>query len=156
MFSDGHVKVDTGPKIYTLSNGAYIACCGDADWRDALELIGSHTEHDMPSRKVLADLKLEFGAIVVFPSNKVFIVEIAPVNEQGNWTAQCTEQYEDFVALGAGLEFAYGVLEAGGTPKEAVEAACKRSLYCGPPVKVVNIPETGQKKSVKKRVKIDE
>lgn len=106
----------------------------------------------MPSRKALADTKTEFSGIVIYPeTNKVFVVEITPVDDNDNWSAQCTEQYEDFVALGAGLEIAYGILEAGGTPEDAVKAACKRSVFCGPPVKVVNIAEPASKKRTRKK-----
>jgi hypothetical protein len=41
---------------------------------------------------------------------------------------------ERYVAIGAGAPIAYGALDFGATPREAIEIACARSVSCGLPV----------------------
>lgn len=146
------MKFSNGSKIYRLPSGAYLACAGDADIRDILTIFEETT---LPTKKELIETRTEFQGISVFPDNRVFSVFVECDPEYGSdnqWSAQLVEIQDDIIALGSGLEFAYGVLEIGGTPKEAVEAACKRSIYCGLPVQVVSISEEPNKKRTRKKV----
>ena len=43
--------------------------------------------------------------------------------------------------MGSGRDWAMGAMLAGASAKEAVEIACSRDVWSGPPVKVVNIAE---------------
>lgn len=140
LTSFGDMVFDNHHKIFQLANGAYLACAGDSDSRDVMDVLGKCTYDNPSSRKDLAETRTWFQGILVFPDqDRVYAVFIEPTDEdEDKWTASVHEIMGEFVALGHGMEFAYGVLEAGGTPEEAVKATCKRDLTCGLPVQVVN------------------
>lgn len=44
-------------------------------------------------------------------------------------------EIQDYFAIGAGKQFALGALSVGATTVQAVESACKYSIYCSAPIK---------------------
>ena len=46
----------------------------------------------------------------------------------------------EFDAIGAGEDFAKAVLHLGHTPREAVEVACKLSIFCSEPIEEITVP----------------
>lgn len=44
-------------------------------------------------------------------------------------------EVQDYYAIGAGKQFALGALSVGATTVQAVESACKYSIYCSAPIK---------------------
>ncbi len=69
----------------------------------------------------------DFGAIVLTSDGRLFKywARLTPV-----------EVFEDTVAFGTGDAVAYGAMDAGATPEEALHIACHRDKYTGPPVVV--------------------
>lgn len=47
--------------------------------------------------------------------------------------------YDEYIAIGDGDAVAYGAMDAGATPEEALEIACDRNIYTGRPVQVARI-----------------
>lgn len=61
------------------------------------------------------------GAIVIMPDGRIIEHDF------------CGWRYVDseFVALGSGMDIAYGALEMGASAVEAVRIVCKRDIHCG-------------------------
>lgn len=122
-------------KIFRLKNGALIGTAGDSDDRDVRALLGKSTPRKLPTRQQLADTKTDFAGILVFPKGQVFYVAIERLaKESTEWQAEIVPIADNFVAVGHGSQFAYGVLEHGGTPVDAVRVTCKRDTTCALPV----------------------
>ena len=71
-----------------------------------------------------------WARLVVFEQGK------RPYTYERNPVKQVVE--DPFMAWGTGREFALGALAMGATAKEAVEVACRFSIYCGNGVDVFN------------------
>jgi hypothetical protein len=124
-------------KIYRLKNGALVGTAGDDDCRELLVLLSKATPRKMPGKQQLADTKTSFLGIMVFPKGQVFRVNIdfnERTSDGSEWEAQVCEITDEVIAVGHGQQFAYGILDAGGTPQDAVRGACKRDLSCALPV----------------------
>jgi len=123
-------------KIFRLENGALLGTSGDSDDRDVRVLLAKATPRNMPSRSALAALKCCFHGIMVFPKGQVFLVCIDWYEHEaeGEWMAGVDPITDEIIAIGHGMEYAYGVLEHGGTPLEAVRCACKRDTTCALPI----------------------
>lgn len=123
-------------KIFRLKNGALLGSAGDDDDRAVRELLAKASPGKMPSRQQLADTKTNFEGIMVFPKGQVFVITIG-VTEYANsdeWFGSITQITDEFVAVGHGQQYAYGVMEHGGSAIEAVRCACKRDLTCALPL----------------------
>jgi 20S proteasome alpha/beta subunit len=123
-------------KIYRLANGALLGSSGDSDERDVRALLSKATPRKMPTRSQLAELKSHFCGILVFPRGQVFTVDIwhREFDHDGEWAASVDAIRDEIVAAGCGAQFAYGAMEVGATPIEAVRAACRRDTACALPV----------------------
>jgi hypothetical protein len=138
------VHVTTCQKVFRLRSGALLGSAGDGDDRDLISLLEKATPRKMPSRLQLIELKSDFAAILVFPKGQVYTVETNYVEHgqsYGEWTADVLVIHDTYVAIGCGLEFAYGAMEHGATPIEAVRIACRRSLHCALPVQWESLKE---------------
>jgi hypothetical protein len=138
-FSDNSelgLHVTHGQKIFRLKNGALLGTAGDDDARELMVLLGKATARKMPSREQLAETKTELHGIMVFPKGEVFIIDVRYIERDGDgeWTGIVTPILDDVVAVGHGMEFAYGAMDSGKDPQAAVRAACKRDSTCALPV----------------------
>lgn len=125
-------------KIYRLPNGALVGTSGDDDARELLVLLGKATPRKMPTRQQLADTKTEFLGIMVFPkAHEIFVIDVHFVerNSDGSeWTGSVSPIKDSVVAVGHGQQFAYGALDLGHSPIEAVKVTCQRDTTCALPV----------------------
>lgn len=130
------MHVTSCQKIFRLKNGALLGTAGDSDDRDVRDLLARATPRKMPSRNVLAEIKGVFSGLMVFPRGQVFTVEIwhREFDHEGEWAASADPIRDEIVALGCGAQFAYGAMEVGATPVEAVRATCRRDTACALPV----------------------
>jgi 20S proteasome alpha/beta subunit len=131
-------------KVFRLASGAVIGTAGDSDDREVRALLAKIASPDkLPPRHALADLKCNFGAILVFPSEAVFLIDIwhREFQFEGEWAASIEEisPREKYVAVGCGAQFAYGAMEVGSSPSRAVEAACRRDSACALPVQSIRL-----------------
>ena len=123
-------------KIFKLKNGALLGTAGDSDDREIRDLLGKATPKKLPSRTQLADTKNVFRGILVFPKGQVFTVDVfyREHNSDGEWSASIDAIRDEIVAVGCGAQYAYGAMEVGATPIEAVRATCRRDTACALPV----------------------
>jgi len=136
-------------KIFRLKNGALLGTAGDDDARLLMKLLSSATPRNMPSRQALAETKTGFHGIMVFPKGQVFVVGVgyaSYTDSDGEWDGWVSPITDEFVAVGHGQQYAYGVMEHGGTAIEAVRCACKRDTTCALPLQWESID--GRNKSV--------
>jgi len=135
-------------KIFRLKNGALVGTAGDDDDREVRDLLAKASPGKMPTRQQLADTKTEFQGILVFPKAQVFVISISYLERGsgGEWSGSVSPITDEFVAVGSGQQYAYGVMEHGGTAIEAVRCACKRDLKCALPLQWESID--GRNKSV--------
>ena len=112
-------------KLRRLRSGAIVGCAGEsteavafADWLDA-------------GAEMAAWPKLKScDALVLHPDGSLFLYEEA--NE-----GRC-EQVFPPMAIGSGMDFALGALDAGAAPNVAVEVAIKRCMSCGGQITVMS------------------
>lgn len=128
---DKHVTSMT--KVFRLKNGAIFGFAGEADVRDLCELLSKASARKMPTRAQLIEIKNENEGIIVFPSGSVWTIEIE-YDKRIGWKGEAVPIRDPIVAIGCGADFAYGAMEFGANPIEAVRAACKRDLFCALPV----------------------
>lgn len=123
-------------KIYRLANGALLGTSGDSDERDIRDLLCKSSPRKLPSRAQLAEMKCRFEGLLVFPKGQVYVVNVwhREHENEGEWAGAVDVIRDDIVAVGCGYQFAYGAMEVGATPIEAVRAACRRDTACALPV----------------------
>jgi 20S proteasome alpha/beta subunit len=121
-------------KVFRLKTGALLGLAGDADARDIVAILERTTPSRLPSRARLSELQCAVSALLVFPGGRVFRVTVAHVGQINTWQAEVIEISEPVVAIGSGAAYAYGALDHGASPAEAVQAACRRDVYCALPV----------------------
>lgn len=130
------MHVTNAQKLFRLNNGAILGTAGDSDERDVRALLASASPRKMPSRKAMSELKSQFDGILVFPKGQIFLVSIyyREFQSEGEWAASVDSIRDEIVASGCGAPFAYGAMETGANPIQAVRAACKRDTACALPV----------------------
>lgn len=124
-------------KLYRLKSGALLGLCGQPDDRDIIRLLESASPRKLPTRAQLIELKLDFGALLVFPKGQVFGLEATfseLAGDHGEWGADVMPIRDRFAAAGCGRDFAIGAMEHGASPVEAVRIACRRNSFCSLPV----------------------
>jgi hypothetical protein len=95
----------------------------------------------LPSRKEIIDLKLEYSGLLVLPGGKIYhVFADAPETDSGNWDGGVYEIGETFFAVGSGMSYALAIMEDGGSAKRAVEIACRRDPSTRSPIHVVQLP----------------
>lgn len=123
-------------KVFRLANGALLGTAGDSDDRDVRAILARATPRKMPARAALAEIKNIFAGIMVFPKGHVFTIDIwhREFDFEGEWAASIDSIRDELVATGCGAQFAYGAMEVGASPVQAVRAACRRDTACALPV----------------------
>lgn len=135
--TDAHMMHYTNcKKIFRLKNGALLGTSGDSDDRGVRALLEKATPKRMPTRAQLAELKMVFSGILVFPKGQVFTIDTDYIDRQGDgeWAGAVDQITDEIVAVGHGAQFAYGAMEAGASPIDAVRATCRRDTTCALPV----------------------
>lgn len=130
-------------KIVRLSSGALLGGSGDSDDRDVVALLDKIQKPEkLPSRKDLADLNIDYLGLLVFPSGRVFKIEIAPGDKDRPASAAVWECNRGVYAVGSGGEIALGNMDATADAVAAVKAACKwNTSDCRLPVHAVALRE---------------
>jgi 20S proteasome alpha/beta subunit len=130
------MHVTSCQKIFRLNNGALLGTAGDSDDRDVRELLAKASPRKLPTRHTLAEIKNTFRGLLVFPKGQVYTVDIyhREFDHDGEWAASVDAIRDGIVAVGCGAPFAYGAMECGANPIQAVKAACRRDTACALPV----------------------
>lgn len=128
------------PKLIRTKAGGLLGEAGDDDSRDVLKLF-DHVKNprQLPSRKELLDLKLLYSAIFVMPNGRIYSVDIDYDDERKDWAAGLFEVNEPFYAVGSGMSYALGVMEFGGSARDAVAVACRRDISSRTPVHTMSL-----------------
>lgn len=145
MAADSRCSDDTGgmhltncQKVFRLKSGAILGLAGDGDARDLFTLLDRVTPRKMPSRAQIAELKADTVALLVFPKGQVFMVTGEFVErglaKHGEWVGEVMPIRDPIVAIGSGAPYAYGAMENGASPLDAVRITCRRDLLCALPV----------------------
>lgn len=152
---NGKTLCTKSPKIMRLASGALLGEAGDFDTRDVIELFNKvKTKSGLPSHKQLLELKIDYSGILVLPSGKIFNVYMdTPESKGGEWDCGIYEISEGFFAVGSGAELAFGVMEYGGSARDAVNIACRRDKATRPPIHVINLIQPSVSKTSKKKKK---
>jgi|SRR5579875_1141208 len=129
-------------KVFRLKNGALLGTAGDSDDRDMRDLLAKSTPRKLPTRGQLAELKMVFTGLLVFPRGQVFVVESyhREFDSMGEWAGGIDPIRDPIVAVGCGAQYAYGAMEVGADPIKAVRAACRRDTACALPVQWERLP----------------
>lgn len=146
-------------KIQRLSSGALLGSAGDNDGRAMVQLLDKIRDpRKLPSRVELASTKLSFEGLLALPKGGVYYIATGrhddngyPLDADGSseseadygiWLATTMGGY---AACGSGADLALAAMDAGASAKLAVQIACKRNVWCRPPVHVVRLaPRVGR------------
>lgn len=134
-------------KITRTSAGSLIGSAGDNDARAMLELLDKiKTPAKLPSRAELAATKVEFDGLIAFQKGGVWQIVTGKHNDAGYpedeetdfgvWPATTIGGY---AAVGSGADYALSAMDAGASARDAVIIACRRNVYCRPPVHVIKL-----------------
>lgn len=135
-------------KIMRLKSGALLGSAGENDAREMYALLNDIKDpRKLPSRKILADTKLDYEGIIAFPKGGVYIICTGRYEESGFqheddesdfgiWPATTIGGY---AAAGSGSLIALGAMDAGASAKQAVIIACRRDIYCSLPVHTLHL-----------------
>jgi hypothetical protein len=140
---EGEYHLTNCQKVFVLKSGALFGMAGEADERDFLALLERATPRRMPTRAQIAELHLDGKLILVFPHGQVFRIacEFCERGQsQGEWTGEVLPIRDTLIAVGSGAAYAYGAMEHGASPTQAVRIACKRDLMCALPVQWEALP----------------
>lgn len=135
-------------KIMRLSSGALLGSAGDNDARAMYELLDKIKDpRKLPSRKELAETKLEYEGLIAFQKGGVWMISTGrhddagyPLGDDGSeaseadygvWPATTMGGY---AACGSGADYALSAMDAGADARTAVVIACKRNTACRLPV----------------------
>lgn len=140
------MPTESAQKIHRTSAGALVGQAGDNDARAILALLDKvKRESDLPTRAALCATGIDFEGLLVLPNGSVFCVASGRVDAQGFavddadvgvWPAATIGGY---AAVGSGSEAALAAMDAGASAARAVEIACRRNVYCRPPVHSVRL-----------------
>lgn len=111
-------------KITRLKGGGLLGSAGDNDSRDVDALFANvKTEAQLPSRKDILALALDYAGIFVLPNGKAYIVEVG--HGKPGWYGGLFPANRGFAAVGSGGHLALGAMRAGKSAHEAVTIACE-------------------------------
>lgn len=114
-------------KIKRLPSGCLWGGAGGDDERDVMKRVRNVKDpEDLPSNRVLRNIKTDVVGILVFPNRDAYI--IATGKDASMYKA------EEPVAIGTGKSCALGAMDAGASAEEAVRIACRRDHNSKEPV----------------------
>lgn len=134
------MQVTSLSKIVRLSSGALLGQAGDNDGREMIFFLDKiKLERNLPTRKQLLDLRLEYAGLLVLPNGSIFKVTSRedPVDYKDE--VGFTPISRKIAACGSGNELALGAMAAGKTAREAVAIACDFDINSRGPVHVMRL-----------------
>lgn len=141
MITDGLVRSIDADIVHSKlfeQNGMVIGCTGTCYESTLMELFSRNHKPVDSSRLSVIDFLIEFREWVRqkesgYKPNNMFLISY---DKKLFCVCGGIEVYEvkHFESIGAGKDFAKAALYLGHTPREAVEVACKLSVYCGEPI----------------------
>jgi len=136
-------------KITRLKSGGLLGQAGDNDSREIVALLDTiKHEKNVPFKKALLDLRVDYTGLWVLPSGKIYIVTARSDPNNHDEEVGFTPISRRIAAVGSGNEFALGAMRAGATAREAVFHAAEFDIYTRAPVHVVRLnPLTRTKKA---------
>jgi hypothetical protein len=142
-WSDERQVLTRRPKIIRLASGGLLGEAGACDTRAIVSLFDKVKKPtQLPPRKELVDMKIDYSGLLVLPSGKIFHVFMDEPEEDrdGPWDGGVYDISERFFAVGSGRSYALAIMEDGGTARRAVEIACRRDSASRTPVHVMRLP----------------
>lgn len=148
-------QIASAIKIRRLSSGALLGGAGDNDAR-AIEALFEKVKdpRKMPSRAELAATRVDFCGLLALPRGGVFTISSVKHDEAGWVDNEDDEDAEagiwfatsmgGYAAVGSGGDCALAAMDAGADAKRAVEIACRRNVYCRPPVHIRRLIEKSE------------
>lgn len=149
-------------KIMRLSSGALLGSAGDNDARAMYELLDKiKSPEKLPSRKELAETKLEYEGLIAFPKGQVWFISTGRHDDNGYPLGEDGAEASDadygcwqattmggFAAAGCGADYALAAMRShpSVSARKAVEVACGLNIHCRLPVHVVALHEARKKK----------
>ncbi len=130
-------------KITRLASGALLGEAGDDDSRH-VQVLFAHAKspRSLPTRAQLAEMALDYDAVLVLPGGKVYNVSIWHDTAKG-WLGGLFEVAEGYHAVGAGAAHALTAMDCNRSAKEAVAFAIRRNIHCRAPIHVVPLKKNG-------------
>lgn len=126
-------------KIVRLSSGAVLGEAGDNDSRHVRVLLDKAKSFDkMPFSKELAEMKLDYSAIILFPNGEMAEISIEYF-KGAEWRAQAWKVNRGYAAVGTGSHLAIGHMGAGRSAAQAVQFSCTWDPYSKLPVHVTTL-----------------
>lgn len=140
-WSDEDGVLTRRPKIIKLPSGGLLGEAGACDTRDMIALLGriKHPKN-LPTRKQLIELKLDYSGLLVLPSGRIFHVYCDEPESKGDWDCGIFETGETYYAIGSGRPYAFGAMMAGANARTAVMIAAQRDKHTRTPVHVTRLP----------------
>jgi hypothetical protein len=140
-YADDDTMITRRTKIMRLASGALLGLAGDTDSRH-VEALFMHvkTPRGLPTRKQLLECQIDYHGLLVLPKGRVYFITICPPDkskDHEHWYGGIDEIGEGYHAIGSGSGHALTAMDLGKSAKDAVAAACRRNLYCKPPIHVV-------------------
>ncbi len=135
--------ISLAPKVHKLKSGAIVGYAGDADSRALHKLLDKvKRPEELPSVSKLRELKQDHAAIIVFPSGKVYAIDVG--NDKGDYCGVC-EIVAEYYAIGSGGLVAMAAMAAGASAMKAVSIACDLDIHTRAPVTCKQIKLTHPK-----------
>ena len=151
LISDGFVKATSSDLIFSKlfeQNDMVIGTTGDCFEGTLMELFSRNHKPVDATRMSVIDFLVEFrewarkkeggfsphnGFLISYRFKLFRVVAGLDVYE-----------VKEFEAIGAGQDFAKAAMHLGHSPREAVEVACKLSLYCSEPITEITVNSTSE------------
>lgn len=124
--------ISLAPKVHKLKSGAVVGYAGDADSRALHKLLEKVKKpDDLPSVAKLRELKQDHTALILFPSGKVFAIDVG--NDKADYCGVC-QIVAEYYAIGSGGLVAMAAMAAGATAMKAVSIACDLDVHTRAPI----------------------
>lgn len=124
-------------KVHKLNNGSIVGIAGESDYTDLISLL---EEKEIPTRKDVLDLMLDFEALLVTKDKKFFTISgYKKDDSRESYSAQIIEMKVDFYATGSGMKYALGALKMGASIEKALEVACFFDKNTAPPFDFISL-----------------
>ncbi len=153
----GDTQIGSALKIRRLSSGALLGEAGDNDGRAIVQLLDKVKDpRKLPSRDAIAATHVDFCGLLALPRGGVYVISSAKIDlagwlehdddEVGIWLGTTIGGY---AAVGSGADCALAAMDAGADARKAVEIACRRNIYCRPPVHTRRLVQTASDKKTR-------
>lgn len=133
---DHTIVIGYAPKIIRLLDGSLFGLSGDAECQHIINVLNDSTIPQDQIALALGQVKSESNSLLVRPDG-----QMVWISTNGEGWGEYSPFTDKFAAVGTGRQFAYGAMEADASAEKAVEIACRRTCYSGPPITVVRLHE---------------